>query len=173
MARSFALSAGALLVVALALAGCATPRTVVEVPPCADKVDVSGQAQRVGPRRFELDHTFDLVFTTSELTFKGRGETQTLVLANDRPDPVRAVVGTGIGVLGAVLLGTAWWDVTANGRELFEERPFYEATWGAGMLAVGGLAVATGWHPARSYVEWEGVCPAGDAAPSLEVKERG
>lgn len=173
MARTSALLAASVLMAVLAGVGCATPRTIVEVPPCADRVDLSGQAQRVGPRRFELDHTFDFVFTKSELTFEGRGEPRTLVLDNDRPDPVRVVVGTGIVMLGAVLLGTAWWDVSANGRDPLEARPFYETTWGVGMLAVGGLAVATGWHPASSLVEWQGACPAGDAAPSLEVRERG
>ena len=156
----------------LAAVGCATPKTVVEVPPCADRVDISGQAQRLAPRRFELDHTFDLVFTKSELTFKGRGEPQTLTLENDRPDPVRAVVGAGLTVAGVLLAGTAWWDVTAGGRDPFEERPFYEALWGAGMIGVGALALSTGWHPDRSYVEWEGACPAGDAAPGLAVETR-
>lgn len=173
MARCIAPGLGRALVVAtLATAACATPKTIIEVPPCADKVEISGQAQRLAPRRFELDHTFDLAFTRTELSFQGKDGTQTLVLDNDQPDPVRAVVGAGVTVLGAILLGTAVWDVTANERSLLEERPFYEAVWGAGMLGVGSLALGTGWHPDRSYVEWQGVCPVGAAAPSLEVMER-
>jgi len=162
----------ALIVASLATVACATPKTIIEVPPCADKVEISGQARRLAPRRMELDHTFDLVFTRTELSFQGRDGTQTLVLDHDQPDPVRAVVGAGVTVLGALLLGTAVWDVTANERNLLEERPFYEAVWGTGMLAVGGLALGTGWHPDRSYVEWQGVCPVGAAAPSMEVQER-
>lgn len=151
--------------------GCATPRTVVEVPPCADRIDVTGQARRVGARRLELDHTFDLAMTKTELVFKGRGEAQTLVLDNDRPDALRTVVGAGGAALGALLLGASWWEVTAGGRTFAEAGPFYEAVWGGGLMAVSTLVVATGWHPARSYVEWQGVCPAGDAAPSLDVEE--
>ena len=41
------------------------------------------------------------------------------------------------------------------------------------VMVFGALAITTGWHPDRRYVEWQGVCPVGDAAPSLEVKERG
>ena len=171
MDRLLAPLACAALVVAMAAAGCATPKTIIEVPPCADKVEISGQAQRLAPRRFELDHTFDLVFTKTALHYQGKDGTQTLVLDNSQPDPLRAVVGTGVTVLGALLLGTAVWDVTAGGRSIVEERPFYEALWGTGMLTFGTLAITTGWHPDRRYVEWEGVCPVGDAAPSLEVKE--
>lgn len=158
---------------ALALAGCATPKTIIEVPPCADKVEIEGQARRVAPQRFELDHTFDFVFTSTELTFEGRDGKQTLVLDNRQPDPVRAVVGTGVLVLGSLLLGTAAWDVSAGGRSILEERPFYEALWGGGMITVGTLALTTGWHPDRAFVEWQGVCPVGAAAPSLEVVEGG
>lgn len=160
----------ALAAAAVAALGCATPKTIIEVPPCADKVEIAGQAQRLAPHRFELDHTFDFVFTKTELTFQGRDGKETLVLDNSQPDALRAVVGAGVTVLGALLLGTAWWDVTSGGRSITEERPFYEALWGGGMLAVGGLAIATGWHPDRRYFEWEGACPVGDAAPSLDVK---
>ncbi len=157
---------------ALPALGCASPKTVVEIPPCADRVDVTGQAQRLGPRRFELDHTFDLVLTKSELTFEGRGGTETLVLVNDRPDALRAVVAAGLAGVGALLLGSAWWEVNVAGRSPLEAQPFYQALGGAGFTGVGVLLGITGWHPARSYVQWEGPCPAGDAAPSLEVRER-
>ncbi len=159
------------LVAALAALGCASPKTIIEIPPCADHVDITGQAQRLGPRRFELDHSLDLMLTTTELSFKGRGGEEAMELVNDRPDAVRAVVGAGLAGLGAVLLGGAWWEVDAAGGSLGEARPFYQALGGGTMAAIGVVVGITGWHPARSYVQWEGACPAGDAAPSLEVEE--
>jgi hypothetical protein len=53
---------------------CATPKTVIEIPPCADRVEVSGQADRLSSQRFELDDTFDFAFTKTELKLETTGD---------------------------------------------------------------------------------------------------
>lgn len=156
---------------ALVVLGCAPPTTVIVIPPCADHVDITGQARRLGPHRFELDHSLDLAFTKTELSFKGRGGEDALVLVNDRPGALRSVAGAGLAGLGALLLGSAWLEVSAGQSSLGDARPFYQAIGGGAFVALGVLVGVTGWHPEREYVEWQGACPAGDAAPSLDVEE--
>src|SRR5262245_2273446 len=86
-----------LVVVVLAASACASPRSVVRLPPCADRVELEGQHRRLSARTIELDHTFDLPFSKTELTFTrtgdaggSRGATRRFVLENDQPEPIRS-----------------------------------------------------------------------------------
>jgi hypothetical protein len=147
------------VVVVVGLSACATPKTLVEVPSCADRVEVQGQAERLSSRRFELDHTFDFVGTKTELSFEREGGgVERFEVWNSQPDPVRLLVSTGITVVGGLLIASAIYDVRVLNRDLFDERPFYESLWGGGMIAVGALGITTGWHPDRKVIRFEGAC---------------
>jgi hypothetical protein len=147
---------GVLLVVCLC--GCATPRTVIELPSCIDTIDIAGQAVRTGARRFELDHTFDLVGTKTTIGYRRAGVEHQTDVWNSQPDGLRAVLGTALAVVGGLLLASGVYEVAAQGNSILDERPFYQTTWGGGMVALGALAVATGWHPPQRVVTVEDAC---------------
>ena len=150
------------VVVVALLAGCETPKSFIEVPSCADKVALEGQATRLSSTRFQLDHTFDLPFSRTVVDFAGpKGASEhRYEIVDSEPDVVRMFVGGAAGVVGALLIGSALYDV-ANGRDFFQERPFYETVWGSGLVGVALVGIGTGWHPPQqALVIPDDVCPA-------------
>lgn len=167
MARPRFTAVVSLAVLALAThvaAGCATPTSVIEIPACADRVEVVGQASRLAPQRFELDHTFELPLTKSVVTFQAGSEVKTVELVATQPDPFRLFAGALAGVAGGLLLASASHDL-ANGHTLDEDQPFYEALGGGALVAVGAFGVLTGWHPPQRYVSFPEACLEG-ASPN-------
>lgn len=149
----------ALILVSLLVgASCATTKSVIEIPPCADRVEIQGQAQRLSPTRFELDHTFDLMLSRTQLSLQANGAVNEFTIESTQPEPLRLFVGVGAVVIGGLLLGSASYDL-ARGQALLDERPFYTSLWGSGLLVVGTAAAITGWHPAQSYITFPGACP--------------
>lgn len=149
---------------------CATPTTVLEIPSCADRVEVSGQASRTSKTRFELDHSFDLPLMTAEISFQAGKKVETVRLVDNTPDPLRFFFGAGATVLGAVLLGAASYEV-GNGASVLADRPFYEGIGGTALVGVGVTALLTGWHPQQRYVSFPDAC-AEDAEAGPRVYER-
>lgn len=150
---------------------CATAKTVIEIPPCADRVEVAGQAARIGPQRFELDHTFDWMLSKTEVVFRSNGNEQSLWLESNQPDPLRLFFGVGGVVVGGLLLSSAAYDLS-NDAVLFDERPFYATLFGSGFVILGAGAAMTGWHPQQSYVTFPNACPRAGAATSSTPYER-
>lgn len=143
----------ALIAACIALCnGCATPRSVIEIPSCADRVEMTGQADRTAPTRFELDHTFDLMLTRTQLSFQRNGKVHTFVVEANQPDPVRLFFGVGAAAGGGLLLWNASVDVS-NGRD-----PTLSALGGASLVGLGVAGAVTGWHPAQSYITFPGAC---------------
>jgi hypothetical protein len=147
-------------------AGCATPTTTIAIPPCADRVEVVGQASRQSPHRFELDHSLDLPWTKSVVTFQqapggqeGQAERRSVELVSTQPEPVRLFVGAVAGVGAGLLFASAAYELSA-GATLAQERPFYQTLGGVGLGAVAAAALFTGWHPVQKYVDFPGACPA-------------
>ncbi len=140
--------------------GCETTRSTIEIPACADRVEVEGQATELSSHRFELDHTFDLPFSRTRLQFTdGASPARTFDVTATQPDPLRLFFGAAVGVVGGLLVGSAVYDV-ANGRGIFEERPFYETLWGSGLVGLGLVGISTGWHPPRQEFSFpDDVCP--------------
>lgn len=146
------------------LLACATPTSVIEIPPCADRVELEGQAERLSNNRFELDHTFDFAFSRTQLSFQAGGRVRDFVIPNNQPDPLRLFVGVGSGVVGALLLGTAVYDVTSGAQ--VGDRPFYLTLSGTGLMALGAGAAVTGWHPQRRVTTFPGACDGAAPAPA-------
>ena len=137
---------------------------MIEIPACADRVEITGQAQRLAPigseaARFELDHTFDLMFTRTQLSFQGGGGVETFVVESNQPDPLRMFLGIGAVVGGALIAGSAANDV-AGGAHPLADRPLALGIAGGALIATGAAAAMTGWRPSRSYVTFpESACP--------------
>lgn len=151
--------------------GCATQKSVIEIPSCADRVEIEGQAERLSKTRFELDHSFDLAFSRTRLAFEQGGQVRELTVDNNQPDPLRLFAGAGAGVLGVLLLGSAAYDVS-NGVDPFAQRPLLSTIGGAGLIGLGAAAALTGWHPARRYVTFPGACDD-DGSVRLSPDARG
>ncbi|HEY4220317.1 MAG TPA: hypothetical protein VGO62_03225 [Myxococcota bacterium] len=157
--RAFAL----VVVVAVALAsGCLTPKSYIEIPACANRVEVEGEATRLSTTRFELDHTFDLPFSKTEIELQdpSGGAPRDFEIVDSQPDALRAFLGAAVGVVGGLLLVSAAYNVGVEGAKISDAIPFYETIWGGGMVVVGTAGVITGWHPARrTFAFPDDVCP--------------
>lgn len=135
-----------------------TPRSVIEIPECADRVEMTGQADRVGNNRFELDHTFDLMLTRTQLSFQSNGKVETFVVESNQPDPLRLFFGIGAVVGGALLVGNASYEVTERNVDPYSPVPFWSTIGGTSLIALGIGAAVTGWHPGQSYITFPGAC---------------
>jgi hypothetical protein len=135
-----------------------TPRSVIEIPECADRVEMTGQGERAGNNRFELDHTFDLMLTRTQLSFQADGKVQTFVVESNQPDPLRLFFGIGAVVGGALLVGNASYEVSERGADPYAPVPLWSTIGGSGLIGLGVAAAVTGWHPAQSYVTFPGAC---------------
>lgn len=138
--------------------GCATPRSVIEIPECADRVEMTGQADRVGNNRFELDHTFDLMLTRTQLSFQSNGKVQTFVVESNQPDPLRLFFGIGAAVGGALLVANASYEVTENAVDPYSAVPLWSTVGGSSLIALGTAMAITGWHPGQSYITFPDAC---------------
>ena len=147
---------------AAVLAGCETPKSYVEIPACADRVELEGQATRLSSKRFELDHTFDLPFSRTVVAFQGLDQAEHRYdVVSSQPDTVRLLLGAASGIVGGLLLASATYDVAVGGRAFFTERPFYQTVVGGGLATLGVLGMSTGWHPpARAFFFPDDVCAA-------------
>ena len=159
------------MILLLGLLGCESPRSVIELPPCATRMEVEGQATRLSTRRFELDHTFDLPFSRTLIQVSRAAPasptssavaTREYEIVDSQPDALRFFTGAAAGVVGALLLAGAGYDVLVQGRAIGEAQPFYESVWGAGLVSLGVLGMGTGWHPPRRVF----VIPADSCAAS-------
>ena len=139
--------------------GCMTPRSVIEIPECADRVEMTGQAERLGAHRFELDHTFDLMLTRTQLSFQSNGKVETFVVESNQPDPLRLFFGIGAVVGGALLVGNASYEVSERGADPYAAVPLWSTIGGASLVALGIGAAVTGWHPGQGYITFPGACP--------------
>ena len=144
------------------LLACATAKSVIEIPPCADRVEIQGQAQRLSPTRFELDHTFDLMLSKTQLSFQTAGGVKDFVVQSTQPEPVRLFLGLGAGVIGGLLFGSAAYDLSQG------QDPLYPSLWGTGLVAVGTAVAVTGWHPPQSYITFSSACPDDAAGVAFE-----
>ena len=138
---------------ALAGAGCVGPRTMVRVPDCVERIEVTGEHHRVSEGELIFSHGLDLPLTRTEITVEHTdGSREVIVLTNARPDLLR-LLGAGIvGALSAASIGLYAYQVGLAG-----EQPFLGNTFWALPLGVGGglvaLAIAsTGWHPGEDTV---------------------
>jgi hypothetical protein len=153
-------SAVALIMVSVALPsslGCTTAKSVIEIPPCADRVEIQGQAQRLSPTRFELDHTLDLMFSRTELSFRAGGDVRELVIESTQPNPLRLFFGIGTGAVGGLLLLSGA-DGLLQGQDDVDS-VWYRTLGGAALLAVGTATALTGWHPPQSTITLPNACP--------------
>jgi hypothetical protein len=139
--------------------GCMTPRSVIEIPPCADRVEMTGQVDRMGNNRFELDHTFDLMLTRTQLSFQSNGKVQTFVVESNQPDPLRLFFGIGAVVGGALLVGNASYEVSERGADPYAAVPFWSTIGGTSLIVLGIGGAVTGWHPGQSYITFPDACP--------------
>jgi hypothetical protein len=151
-----------ILLVVVVLAGCETTKSIIVIPPCADRVETEGQATELSQRKFELDHTFDLPFSRTDITMKtASGEERSFAIVDSQPDALRLFAGAAVGVVGGLLLASAAYNTAVAGAGFFDPIPFYETLWGGGFIALGVAGVGTGWHPPRRVFQMPpDVCPA-------------
>lgn len=149
----------AISLAAVSIAACASPTSVIEIPPCADRVDVTGQASRMSPTRLEFDHTLDPPLAKSVITFQAGSDVRTVEAVSSQPEPVRAFVGGVAGVAGAILFSTGMRS-RAAGATRFAQDELIEVVAGASLMTVGVAAVLTGWHPPYRYTSFPEACPA-------------
>lgn len=143
---------------------------MIEIPPCADRVEIQGQAQRLSPTRFELDHSFDFMLSRTQLSFRAGGDVRDLFVASTQPDPLRLFFGIGAGVVGGLLLLNGA-DGLSQDQDILEARPWYATIGGALLLAAGTATAVTGWHPPQRYLTWPDACPDQPrAAPSAAAE---
>jgi hypothetical protein len=116
------------------------------IPPCADRLEVEGEHERVG-RRLVFDHSFDLPFSRTEVSLKRDGHEETIQIWNNQPDGGRILVGAVAGIFGAVLWASAAYEVGLNGGAVTDEGVWYSGVFGTAAIAVGALLSLTGWHP--------------------------
>jgi hypothetical protein len=159
------------VVVGLLGMGCETTKSIIVIPPCADRVETEGQATELSKRKFELDHTFDLPFSRTDVTMKtASGEERSFEIVDSQPDALRLFGGAALGVVGGLLLASAAYNVSAAGQGFFDPIPFYETLWGGGFVVLGVAGMSTGWHPPKRVFEMPAdVCPA-SSRPSRAPK---
>lgn len=138
--------------IASLLCGCASPTSVLTVPPCTRKVEIEGQHGRRDATTLVFDHTFDLPFSRTKVVVERPGGVkEEIEIVNSEPDYVRLFVGGALVVIGGVLFTSAGIDA-ARGRSLLEERPLTSVLWGGAAASIGVAAAATGWHPPHSTI---------------------
>lgn len=122
------------------------------MPPCADRITVSGQHARASQSTLILDHTYDLPFTQTAITIEDpEGRTQEIVVTNSVPDVWRLIGAGFLGATGGVLLARYSLDVMEGGDSL---RGGWFWALPVGLVATGmaaGMAL-TGWHPTGDTV---------------------
>lgn len=141
------------VVASLVSAACVGPRTMVRVPDCVERIEVTGEHHRMSETELIFSHGLDLPFTRTEITVEhGDGSREVITLTNTYPDLLR-LLGSGlVGALSAAAIGLYTYQVALGG-----EQPFLGPTFWALPLGVGGglvaLAIAsTGWHPSEDTV---------------------
>jgi hypothetical protein len=161
--RSCAIALPSAALIVLAVAGACATSSVIEIPPCADRVETGGQAERLSARRFRLDHTFDLPLSRTVVSFRAGKSVRSFDVVNTQPDALRFFVGAGVDVLGAVLIADALLQAQ-DGRPAttFYESPELLSGVGSLLLIGGTAAMFTGWHPPQELITFPDVCPEED-----------